>query len=83
MTACSLMQKDVLIEEVSAVASQIVKTHLDSFTSLSEFSRCSQLRDQLYRDRPEQIDLEEIHSEFENALYFWYPCVELALQSSN
>ena len=34
MTVCSLMQKDVLIEEVSAVASQIVKIHPDSFTSL-------------------------------------------------
>lgn len=65
MTVCSLMQKDVLIEEVSAVASQIVKTHPDSFTSLPEFLSCTQLRNQLYRSRPEQICLEEIHSEFE------------------
>lgn len=65
MTVCSLMQKDVLIEEVSAVASQIVKIHPDSFTSLPEFLSCTQLRDQLYRSRPEQICLEEIHSDFE------------------
>lgn len=58
---CTIMEKDVLIEEVSAVAAFIGYRFNDEIPS--EFKRIAQISDFLYASDPEQIDADHIRKE--------------------
>lgn len=60
---CSLMEKDVLLEEVSATAAFICRNAPNSGSSSNEFKRCAQIRDFLYLNDPEDIDAKAIRQE--------------------
>ena len=57
---CTLMEKDVLIEEVSATAAFISNRFLDDSALPKEFDRCADIRDYLLRTTPQNIDINVI-----------------------
>lgn len=58
---CTLMEKDVLIEEVSAVAAYIGYRFIGELPD--ELIRIAAINDYLYSSDPEQIDAEQIREE--------------------
>ena len=60
---CTLMEKDLLIEEVSAVASFIGYRYRIDEQAPREFLRTEELSNYIYKTSPEQIDCEEIRKE--------------------
>ena len=60
---CTLMEKDVLIEEVSATAASISNRFLDDSALPKEFDRCADIRDYLLRTTPQNIDINVIRRE--------------------
>lgn len=60
---CTLMEKDVLIEEVSATAAFISNRFLDDSALPKEFDRCADIRDYLLRTTPQNIDINVIRRE--------------------
>ena len=63
---CTLMEKDVLIEEVSATAAFISNRFLDDSALPKEFDRCADIRDYLLRTTPQNIDINVIRRELNN-----------------
>lgn len=59
---CSLMEKDVLLEEVSAMAAFIFR-RMPIGEEKPEFLRCSESSAFLYSQAPEYIDAKAIRSE--------------------
>lgn len=60
---CSLMEKDVLIEEVSATAAFIFYRTGKECSTKKEFYRCAEINSFLYSNDPEDIDATKIRSE--------------------
>ncbi|WP_406029773.1 hypothetical protein [Succinivibrio sp.] len=60
---CTLMEKDVLIEEVSDAAAFISNRFLDDSALPKEFDRCADIRDYLLRTTPQNIDINVIRRE--------------------
>ena len=60
---CTLMEKDVLIEEVSATAAFISNRFLDDSALPKEFDGCADIRDYLLRTTPQNIDINVIRRE--------------------
>ena len=62
---CTLMEKDDLIEEVSAVAAFIGYRYRNDEPAPKEFLRTEELSDFIYSSSPEKIDAEQIRKELE------------------
>lgn len=62
---CTLMEKDVLIEEVSAVAAFIGYRFRNNEPVPEEFLRTEELSDFIYKTSPENIDENAIRKELE------------------
>ena len=63
---CTLMEKDVLIEEVSAVAAFIGYRFGKNESAPKEFLRTSEITRFLRTNSPENIDAESIRKELKN-----------------
>ena len=63
---CTLMEKDVLIEEVSATAAFIGYRYRIDEPAPKEFLRTEEITDFIYASSPEKIDADQIRKELED-----------------
>ena len=63
---CTLMEKDVLIEDVSATAAFISNRFLEDSDLPKEFNRCADIRDYLLRTAPQNIDINKVKTELDS-----------------